>query len=84
LEIRKVFSFRNIKILLLLAGFSTLSYAQQIKLSGKVTDTLQNPLPNANILAIPQADDRDIKFAILTCKTTSLANRLKFITNTKC
>ncbi len=40
-----------LKILLLLAGFS--SYAQQVKVSGKVTDTLQNPLAYANILAIP-------------------------------
>ncbi|WP_417369564.1 hypothetical protein [Gelidibacter japonicus] len=38
-------------ILLLTAGFS--SYAQQIKVSGKVTDTLQNPLAYANVLAIP-------------------------------
>ncbi|WP_299367438.1 carboxypeptidase-like regulatory domain-containing protein [Winogradskyella sp.] len=38
--------------------------AQQIKVSGKVTDSLQTPLPYANILAIPQADDSEIKFAI--------------------
>jgi hypothetical protein len=49
-------------ILLLLAGFS--SFSQNIIVSGKVTDTIQNPLPYANILAIPKADDQDIKFAI--------------------
>ncbi|EPR74044.1 TonB-dependent receptor [Winogradskyella psychrotolerans RS-3] len=33
-------------------------------MSGKVTDTIQNPLPYANILAIPAADDQEIRFAI--------------------
>ena len=49
-------------ILLLLAGFSI--NCQTILVSGKVTDTIQNPLPYANILAIPEANDQDIKFAI--------------------
>lgn len=40
------------------------SHAQQIIVSGKVSDTLQNSLAYANILAVPQADDQDIKFAI--------------------
>ncbi|OBX22509.1 outer membrane receptor protein involved in Fe transport [Gelidibacter algens] len=52
----------KISMLLLSAGFS--SYAQQIKVSGKVTDTLQNPLAYANILAIPKNDNEDVKFAI--------------------
>jgi hypothetical protein len=51
-------------ILLLLAGFSSLINAQQIEISGIVTDTIQNPLPYANILAIPQSADQDVKFAI--------------------
>lgn len=38
--------------------------SQQIQVQGKVTDSLQNPLPYANILAIPKADDQDITFAI--------------------
>ena len=41
-----------------------LIHSQNINISGKVTDTLQNPLPYANILAIPQRDDQDVKFAI--------------------
>jgi hypothetical protein len=40
------------------------SFSQNIITTGKVTDTIQNPLPYANILAIPQADDQDVKFAI--------------------
>lgn len=38
--------------------------SQQIQVSGKVLDAIKNPLPNANILAIPNADDQDVKFAI--------------------
>ncbi|REE27801.1 hypothetical protein DFQ09_101640 [Winogradskyella pacifica] len=51
-------------ILLTLVGFSSLAHAQQLLMSGKVTDTIQNPLPYANILAIPKADDQNVKFAI--------------------
>jgi len=39
-------------------------FAQNIKVSGKINDTLHNPLPYAKILAIPKADDQDVKFAI--------------------
>ncbi|TDU43734.1 outer membrane receptor protein involved in Fe transport [Gelidibacter sediminis] len=38
--------------------------AQKIIVSGKVTDTLQNPLAYANILAIPENDNEAVKFAI--------------------
>ena len=47
-------------ILLFIVGFS--SYSQNI--NGKVSDTLQNPLPYANILAIPDNDNQEVKFAI--------------------
>ena len=56
--------FPIIKILLLIAGFSCFANAQQSKVFGKVTDSLKNHLPYANILAIPQAEDQEIKFAI--------------------
>jgi hypothetical protein len=49
-------------ILLCIVGFS--SSAQNITISGKVTDSLQQPLAYANILAIPESDDLDIAFAI--------------------
>lgn len=55
-------SIFNLKILLLTVGFS--SYAQQVKISGKVKDTLQTTLAYANILAIPQNDNEAVKFAI--------------------
>lgn len=51
-----------LKILLLLAGFS--SYSQTITVSGKVTDSLQQSLGYANILAVPESDDISISFAI--------------------
>jgi len=51
-------------ILLFLAGFS--SSAQQIVISGKVTDSLQNPLDYANLLAVPKSDNEEVKFAITT------------------
>ncbi|MCH7525124.1 MAG: carboxypeptidase-like regulatory domain-containing protein, partial [Bacteroidetes bacterium] len=49
-------------ILIFLLGIN--SYAQQITVSGKVTDSLQNSLAYANILAIPENDIVDISFAI--------------------
>jgi hypothetical protein len=61
---QKNIRFIAILILLIITAFFTFSHAQQILISGKVTDTLQNPLPYANILAIPQADDQEVKFAI--------------------
>lgn len=49
-------------ILLPLAGFS--SFSQTITISGKVTDSLKNPLAHANVLAIPESDDETVRFAI--------------------
>lgn len=47
-----------------MAGFSALANAQQVLIAGKITDTLQIPLSYANILAIPKADNQEVKFAI--------------------
>src|SRR5690606_10258730 len=38
--------------------------AQQIIVSGKVTDSLQNPLSYANVLAIPESDAEQVRYAI--------------------
>ncbi|WP_240338065.1 carboxypeptidase regulatory-like domain-containing protein [Gelidibacter japonicus] len=48
----------------LLFGVFFYSNAQQIKVSGKVTDTLKTPLAYANILAIPKNDNEEVRFAI--------------------
>ncbi|WP_296311566.1 carboxypeptidase-like regulatory domain-containing protein, partial [Winogradskyella sp. UBA3174] len=53
-----------IRILLFTINFTLYGFAQQTLVQGKVTDSIQNPLPYANILAIPQANDQDVKFAI--------------------
>jgi hypothetical protein len=55
---------RPIIILLFIAGFCSYTNAQQILVSGIITDSLQNVLPYANILAIPQSDDQEVKFTI--------------------
>lgn len=52
----------SLKILLFVAGFS--SYAQNVIVSGKVTDSINNPLSYANILAIPESDSEEVRFAI--------------------
>ena len=56
------FFFKILKILLLVTGFS--SYSQSVIINGKVTDSLRNPLAYANILAIPEAQNHDIRFAV--------------------
>lgn len=50
--------------LLILTGFFFNINAQNIVVVGNVTDSLQNPLGYANILAIPEADDQEVRFAI--------------------
>ena len=52
--------------LLVLAGFS--SYAQTIEVTGHVTDSLQKPLEYANLLAVPNADNVEVRFAITDSK----------------
>jgi len=44
-------------------GFFSL-WAQQVKLSGTVQDSLQTPLPYVNIIASPLAENTEITFAI--------------------
>lgn len=58
---------QKITILLTLAGFFSVT-AQQIQLQGSVTDSLQNPLPFANLLAVPQEEDVDMVYAITNDK----------------
>ncbi|MGB1232413.1 MAG: TonB-dependent receptor [Winogradskyella sp.] len=63
-EIKINLYYNLFTILLLIAGFSSCSHAQQIIVLGKVTDSLKTPLEYANILAIPKADDVAITFAV--------------------
>ncbi len=52
----------SISILLLLAGFFT--NAQTIKITGKVTDSINNPLEYANVFAVPTDKNVNISYAI--------------------
>ncbi|PIB33308.1 hypothetical protein BFP78_03345 [Gaetbulibacter sp. 5U11] len=51
-------------VLILAMSFSVALQAQTITLQGKVSDSLQQPLQYANILAVPVADNIDVTFAI--------------------
>jgi len=51
-----------LKVLLFLVGLS--SYSQQVMVSGEVTDSLQNPLAYANILAMPESAEEKVRFAV--------------------
>ena len=61
-QVIKKITLLTLKTLLLLVGFS--SYAQNILISGTVSDSLKTPLGYANILAIPTSDDQDIRYAV--------------------
>ncbi|MGJ8734841.1 MAG: carboxypeptidase-like regulatory domain-containing protein, partial [Cellulophaga sp.] len=43
---------------------SFIAYSQEITYKGFVQDSVQSPLPNANILAFPDSDDAETAFAI--------------------
>lgn len=58
------FSVLNRLSILPILLFSLAINSQQIQVTGKVTDSLQNPLGYANILAMPEADDQEVRFAI--------------------
>ena len=52
------------KIIFYIFFYGFIANAQQITLSGFVKDSLQNPLPYANVLAKPKDVSKNLKFAI--------------------
>ncbi|MBT8245455.1 carboxypeptidase-like regulatory domain-containing protein, partial [Winogradskyella sp.] len=52
------------RLFVLIATLFTFTFAQEITVFGKISDSLNNPLQYASILAIPQTDDLDVTFAI--------------------
>ena len=44
--------------------FSSLSFSQTHTITGVVSDTLNNPLESANIIALPKSENAQLKFAI--------------------
>ncbi len=57
-------SINKLVFIIFVLGFHSQFHAQMTKIHGKVMDSMQSPLSYANILAIPQTDDQDVKFAI--------------------
>jgi len=54
---------KSLIIILLFAGFFSIQ-AQDIKIIGTISDTINQPLQNANVLAIPASQNQQIKFSI--------------------
>ncbi len=57
-------TFLNKLLIALYFTLPVLCFAQNTQLSGTVKDTLNQPLPNANILAFPQTEGAQTSFAI--------------------
>ena len=55
---------KKISLLVLFFGVSISFFAQKITLSGAVKDSLQNPMPYANVIAKPKDVSKNLKFAI--------------------
>tara|TARA_R110002126_G_scaffold97803_2_gene227601 strand:+ start:3601 stop:3867 length:267 start_codon:yes stop_codon:yes gene_type:complete len=51
-------------LVLILLFFTCVSFTQTITLSGTVKDSLQNPLPYANVIAKPKDIFKNLQFAI--------------------
>ncbi|QDO95654.1 TonB-dependent receptor [Formosa sediminum] len=56
--------FSQVKIIVLFVLIGSSTYAQTIELSGQVTDSLNNPLENANVLVMPESDEASVSFGI--------------------
>ncbi|MBB4118476.1 hypothetical protein GGR32_000750 [Mesonia hippocampi] len=64
MSIKKLHSYKKaLVILFLLAGCFAI-YGQEASLQGKVTDTLQEPIAYANLIATPLEENQNITFAI--------------------
>ena len=59
---------RCLLLIVLLSLFSTIAHAQNVTVTGSIKDSLQNPLEYANILAVPEAENADVRFAITNNK----------------
>ena len=53
---------KNLLFILLLISFSV--FSQKVTLSGSVKDSLQNPMPYANVIAKPKDVSKNLQFAI--------------------
>lgn len=60
--------FKRLSFFLFIIHLCTASYCQNIIVNGVVQDSLQNPLEYANILAVPESENADVRFAITNNK----------------
>ncbi len=51
-------------LIIFMLVITSFSYSQRITLTGKVKDSLQNPLPYANVIAKPKDVSKNLQFAI--------------------
>ena len=51
-------------LFILIFSSSTIVFTQKVTLSGSVKDSLQNPMPYANVIAKPKDVSKNLQFAI--------------------
>lgn len=51
-------------LFILICAISYFSYSQKVTLTGFVKDSLQNPLPYANVISKPKDVSKNLQFAI--------------------
>ncbi|WP_146105292.1 carboxypeptidase-like regulatory domain-containing protein [Polaribacter butkevichii] len=55
---------KNKLLFLLLFSITTFCFSQKVTLSGTVKDSLQNPMPYANVIVKPKDVSKNLQFAI--------------------
>ncbi|MBZ9779252.1 hypothetical protein LB452_09975 [Psychroflexus sp. CAK8W] len=61
--------FKRFACFFILSIFTTVTSAQSFQLEGFISDSLDNPLANTNVIATPlQQANSQIKFSIITSK----------------
>lgn len=55
---------KNKLLIVLILSISSFSFSQNITLSGTVKDSLQNPMPYANVIAKPKDVSKNLQFSI--------------------
>ncbi|MCF6351336.1 MAG: carboxypeptidase-like regulatory domain-containing protein [Flavobacteriaceae bacterium] len=76
MNLKNSFFFQKILISIFLIGFFS-SNAQTIKIKGKVTDSISNPLKYANVFAVPKEKEVNITYAITNEKGNYILNLKK-------
>ena len=56
--------FTTYSSFILLLSVSKSTFSQSVKISGKIVDSVQKPVPNVNIIATPQNESLSVEFSI--------------------